>query len=77
MEILDRLNETGICELVRISPHDVKSKHVIICITGFLQEDADKGSYWEHLVEFYKYAEIYAVNWNALTMGNFLSGGTF
>ena len=29
-------------ELVRVSPPQVQSKHVVICISGFLQEKEDK-----------------------------------
>lgn len=39
MKLKKSLEGTTICELRRISPPNVKSKHVIICITGFLQED--------------------------------------
>lgn len=62
----------------RISPPEVKSKHVVICITGFLQEDQSKFEYWEHLIGYYKHSEIFAVSWNACTVSSFFStGGTF
>jgi len=77
MDILRSINETDICELRRVSNPEVKSKHLIICVTGFMQEDQDKESFWKHLIDYYKHAEIYAVSWNALTMTNFLSAGSF
>lgn len=77
MNLEESLAGTTLCELDKISSPKVKSKHVIICIAGFLQEDQDKSDFWEHLVEYYKYAEIYALNWNACTPTTFLSQGTF
>ena len=65
------------CKLDRISPKDTKSKHVVICITGFLQEDQDKAEFWEKLIGYFKHAEIFAVSWNACTPTSFLSHGTF
>ena len=77
MKLKKSLEGTTVCELRRISPPHIKSKHVIICITGFLQEDQDKSEYWEHLVGYFKHAEIFAVSWNACTPTTFLSQGTF
>mmetsp|Transcript_2651 Transcript_2651/g.4116 ORF Transcript_2651/g.4116 Transcript_2651/m.4116 type:complete len:93 (-) Transcript_2651:414-692(-) len=74
---LESLEDTTICELERISDPKVKSKHVIVCITGFMQEDQNKSEFWEYLIEHYKHAEIFAVSWNACTPNNFLSSGTF
>ena len=42
MNLDKSLEGSSVCELERISPPDVKSKHVVICITGFLQEDQPK-----------------------------------
>ena len=39
MDMVKSLEAMTVCELRRISPSEVKSKHVIVCITGFLQED--------------------------------------
>ena len=50
-------------ELERISDSNIKSKHVIICITGFLQENLDKAKFWEELKKYYKNAEIFALSW--------------
>lgn len=61
------LKGTSICELERISDPSVKSKHLVICITGFMQEDQNKKEFWENLVEYYKHAEVFAVSWTACT----------
>lgn len=71
------LELTTICDLKRVSAPNVKSKHVLICITGFLQESEDKAEFWEHLIAHYKHAEIFALSWNACTPVNFLSSGSF
>lgn len=77
MDLKNSLGSTTLCELQRISSPEVKSKHVIVCITGFMQEDEDKAEYWEHLVKHYRHAEIFAVSWNACTPWIMLSGGSF
>lgn len=73
MKLKASLTGTTICELERVSDPNVKSKHVIICVTGFLQEDQEKAEFWENLIKFYKHAEIYALSWNACTPTTFLS----
>lgn len=77
MNLYSSLEKTTVCQLDRISKPNVKSKNVIICITGFLQEDQNKAEFWEHLVNHYKHAEIFAVSWNACTPTSFLTHGTF
>lgn len=77
MKLKESLTGTTLCELERVSDPAVKSKHVIVCVTGFLQEDQEKAEFWEHLIEYYKHAEIFAMSWNACTPTTFLSQGTF
>ena len=77
MNLQKSLEGTTVCELERISSPSVKSKHVVICITGFLQEAQNKAEFWENLIAYYKHAEIYALSWNACTPTSFLSHGTF
>lgn len=77
LRLENSLKGTSICELERISDPSVKSKHVVICITGFMQEDQNKKEFWEKLVEYYKHAEVYAVSWNACTPNSFLQYGAF
>ena len=49
-----------------------RSKHIVIAISGFMQEDQDKDDFWSHLNSYYKHAEVYAVSWTASTPTNFL-----
>lgn len=42
-----------------------------------MQEDQNKAEFWEHLLGYYKHAEVYAVSWNACTPTTFLTQGTF
>lgn len=77
MKLKESLTGTTLCELERVSDPKVKSKHVVVCVTGFLQEDQEKAEFWEHLIEYYKHAEIFAMSWNACTPTTFLSQGTF
>lgn len=77
MNLLNSLEKTTVCQLERISCPTVKSKHIVICITGFLQEDQNKAEFWEYLIGYYKHAEIYALSWNASTPTTFLTQGTF
>jgi hypothetical protein len=39
--------KTQVLELVRVSDSSKSSGHVVICISGFLQEDADKTEEWK------------------------------
>ena len=43
LKITHSMERCVLCELVRVSDASVKSKHVVICISGFLQEKEDKG----------------------------------
>jgi hypothetical protein len=73
LNIRKSLEGCNILEMERISDPKIKSKHVVICITGFLQEDQNKGEFWKELKKYYKNAEIFAVSWNACTTTTFLS----
>ena len=64
-------------ELVRVSKPTVKSKHVIICISGFLQEKEDKADTWKSVAKYYKYAEVYALSWTACNAGDFFNKGVY
>jgi len=73
LDIGKTLDNCNILEMERISDPKIKSKHVVICVTGFLQEDQNKGEFWKELKKYYKNAEIFAVSWNACTTTTFLS----
>ena len=71
------LKGTEVCELIRISRPEIKSKHVVICCTGFNQQGIDQAAWWKQLLDHYKHAEVFAINWTALNYENsrFLSSG--
>lgn len=50
MNLTESLSGTTILDLERISEPEVKSKHIIICITGFLQEDVPKKDWWTNFL---------------------------
>lgn len=77
MNMKKSLDSCTICELHRVSSPEVKSKHVVICISGFLQEDQDKSQFWQRLIGYYKHAEVFAVSWNACTPTSFFQAGAF
>lgn len=60
----------------RVSPPDRKSKHVVICVSGFLQEDEDKSEFWGELIHHFKNAEVFSVRWNACNRHTLFTSGT-
>ena len=64
-------------ELVRVSDASVKSKHVVICISGFLQEKEDKADTWANVAKYYKNAEVFAVSWTACNAADFFDKGVY
>lgn len=54
-----------------------KSKHVVICISGFLQQETDLQDFWRNMQGYYKHAEMFFVSWNACNMTNILNAGTY
>ena len=64
-------------ELVRVSPPQVQSKHVVICISGFLQEKEDKAETWKSVSLHYKHAEVYALSWTACNPEEFFDKGAY
>lgn len=66
--IASGIEKSSLLCLQRISEHNSRSKHVIICISGFLTEDVEKSESWKHVINHYKYAEIFALNWNSLSL---------
>lgn len=57
---------------------EVKSKVLMLCISGFLSEDEDKADDWRELVNFYPNNEVLSINWSASsvlkTAGNLAKG---
>ena len=48
----------------------------MIAISGFLTEDIDKSEAWRQVVSHFKDSEVYALDWNSLSIKNFLYEGT-
>lgn len=67
----------SILELNRLSPPHVKSKHVVVCAAGFMQQDVESNMFWDQLVGVYKHAEVFALSWNGCTPTDFLTAGRF
>ena len=76
-QIGDALESARILNLERICSRDRSSRHVVICLSGFLTEDIEKKESWRHAVNHFKHAEIYALNWNSLTAGNVFNDGHY
>lgn len=71
------LESCQLCRIDRISPAERKSKHIVIIIHGFRQQDEDKKEFGNNLIDFYKYAEVYAVSWTSTNVETWLHSGTF
>ena len=54
--------------LEKISDLSVKSKCIIICISGFTSEDATKSDEWKMVPEAYPNSEVIALHWRSNTM---------
>ena len=54
-----------------------QSRHVVICISGFLTEDVDKKESWRHAINHFKHSEVYALNWTSLSVNNMFTDGYF
>ncbi|CDW87868.1 UNKNOWN [Stylonychia lemnae] len=70
------IEKTSILNLQRIST-TTRSKHVVICLSGFLTEDVEKEESWRLVVNHYKYAEVFALTWNSLSVSNFWTEGHY
>jgi ribosomal protein S17E len=63
--------------LEKISPSNVQSKHIIICISGFLTEDVEKKESWRHAINHFKNAEVFALNWSSLSVSTIFNDGHY
>jgi hypothetical protein len=73
----ETLRNSNILELTKISPDNVRSKHIVICVSGFLTEDVDKKESWRHIVNHYKHAEVFAMTWNSLSVSTLFNDGHY
>ena len=77
LKITHSMQRCVLCDLVRVSDSSVKSKHVVICISGFLQEKEDKADTWANVAKYYKNAEVFAVSWTACNAADFFDKGVY
>jgi len=71
LDIQLSIKRCKVLELVRVSAKEQQSKHVVICIAGFLIEDIDKTEEWANVQTHYKHAEVYALTWTSCAVINF------
>ena len=64
-------------QLDRISEPNLKSKHIVICVSGFLQELENNRNTWENVTTFFKHAEVYALKWTACNSLDLFEKGVF
>jgi len=60
-----------VLDLNRVSEPNINSKHVVICIAGFLSEDIDKTEEWQNVKLWFKHAQVYALTWTSCAMRDF------
>jgi hypothetical protein len=70
------LERSQTLELRRLSDSDVKSKHVVICAAGFLQEQDNFIDMWQGIMNAYKHAEVYSLVWTSCSLNDFFESGT-
>lgn len=49
----------------------------MIAISGFLTENVDKKDSWRHIINHYKYSEVFALNWNSLSTETLFNEGYY
>lgn len=76
LEIDESVSRTKVLEIKRMSGPEVKSKHIVIAISGFLTEDAEPDFEWQNLTNQYKHSECYGLVWNATAVKNFFDQGS-
>ena len=70
-EIDKVLIRASVLNLQKISNESHQSRHVIITISGFLTEDINKEECWRSVITHFKDSEVYALDWNSLSVKNF------
>lgn len=71
MNLYDSLQEVNSLQLMRLSPPHVKSRHVIICISGWRQEDEPPMDFWGTFVGYWRHAEVFYLRWTSGTAAAF------
>jgi len=70
------LERSQTLELRRMSDKEIKSKHIVICAAGFLQEEDDFNSMWGSVLKAYKHSEVFAMVWSSVKFNEFFESGT-
>ena len=70
------LERSQTLELRRLSDKDQKSKHLVICAAGFLQEQDNFYEMWKGILKAYKHAEVYSLVWTSCSLNDFFESGT-
>ena len=77
LQIENSIQRCKVLRLDRVSSRQVKSKHVIITVSGFLQELEDNKQTWAPVVTYFKHAEIFALKWTACNSLDLFDAGVF
>ena len=77
LQIEQSIQRCNVLQLDRVSNDDLKSKHIVICVSGFMQELEDNKETWKNAHTFFKHAEVYALKWTACNSLDLFSDGVF
>ena len=73
----EKMKSCEVLELIRVSPPDVQSRHIIICAHGFLMQNDDVNTNFGEVAKYYKHCEVYAIRWTSTAIEHFLNMGVF
>ena len=65
------LDATKLLKIERVN-ENYTSRHAILCVSGFLQENDDQKRDWSKLSEFFPYSKIYNIRYKATSIHTFL-----
>mmetsp|Transcript_32494 Transcript_32494/g.31744 ORF Transcript_32494/g.31744 Transcript_32494/m.31744 type:complete len:99 (+) Transcript_32494:524-820(+) len=71
----EELQASSTLSLLRVSPSNITSKHIVITISGFLSEDQDNSEEWRYAINHFSKAEVYSVKWSALNRDTIFNEG--
>lgn len=71
------IQRCAVLQLDRVSAPETASKHIVICVSGFLQELEDNRDTWQNVVTFFKNAEVFALKWTSCNSLDLFDKGVF
>ena len=77
LQIETSIKRCNVLQLERCSDSELKSKHVVICVSGFMQELEDNTKTWANLITYFKHAEVFALKWTACNSLDLFDKGVF